>query len=161
MLKALKLSAVALALLFAAAQFIRPARVNPPLVAGQSLEENAHVPKQVSEILNRSCMDCHSNRTQWPWYSEVAPVSWLVVYHVNDGRRNLNFSEWASYGGDAAELLRGVCGESKNGYMPPGYYVLTHRSAALSPADVKTLCDWADAERRRLIEEDDAVLRSP
>ena len=151
MKKLLKLAVVALSLLFAAAQFIRPARVNPPVVAGRSIEERAALTPQVSEVLNRSCMDCHSNRTDWPWYSNVAPVSWFVIDHVNHGRRHLNFSEWTSYDrAEAEEHLKAICAFSKGGLMPLDSYTLIHRGARLSNADMKTLCDWTGAEQRRL-----------
>ena len=151
MLKVIKLSAVAVALLFVAAQFIRPERVNPPTVSALTLDESTNVPARVAEVLDRSCMDCHSNRTEWPWYSNVAPVSWLVIDHVNHGRRHLNFSEWATYDRErAGHHLKDVCGEAKRGTMPLGSYLLAHRDAALSPEDVEVLCDWAADESARL-----------
>jgi hypothetical protein len=151
MKKLLKVVIVALSLAFVSAQFMRPSRVNPPVVAGHSIEEQSALTPQVSEVLNRSCMDCHSNRTDWPWYSNVAPVSWFVIDHVNHGRSHLNFSEWMSY--DRAQVearLKGICALSKGGAMPLDSYTLIHRGARLSPEDVKTLCDWAGAEHRRL-----------
>jgi hypothetical protein len=136
-------------------QFVRPERVNPQAPAGQSLEEHARVPPEVAGVLQRSCMDCHSNRTDWPWYSNVAPASWLVVDHVNDGRRHLNFSKWGQYDRRRADdLLSFICKTTKAGFMPLDSYTLVHRSAQLSPADVKTLCDWAGEERRRLVTAD-------
>ena len=149
--KILKIAAAALLLLFAGAQFMRPERVNPPVVAGQSLEERAHVTREVAAILNRSCMDCHSNRTTWPWYSNVAPVSWFVIDHVNQGRRRLNFSEWGAYGQQEKEgKLKAICKFSKEGWMPLDSYAFIHRDARITPADVKALCEWASAETSRL-----------
>ena len=75
-------------------QFIRPAKTNPPIVRERTLEAAVAVPPEVEAILARSCNDCHSNGTEWPWYSNVAPVSFFVINHVNEGRRHLNFSEW-------------------------------------------------------------------
>lgn len=151
MRKILKSAAVLIFLLFAGAQFIRPERANPPAAAGRSLEEHAHVPPEVAGVLKRSCMDCHSNRTDWPWYSNVAPASWFVVDHVNHGRTHLNFSEWGGYDRrDAGEMLDGICKTAKGGSMPLGSYTLVHRGARLAPGDVQTLCDWAGQERRRL-----------
>jgi hypothetical protein len=149
--KVLKASLAFLVALFAGAQFVRPARVNPPVAAGQSIEESARVPPEVAEVLNRSCMDCHSNRTAWPWYSNVAPVSWMVADHVHHGRRQLNFSEWAGYDRHEAQgKLKLICKFSKAGWMPLDSYVLIHRNSRLMPADVKTLCEWAQAEAGRL-----------
>ncbi|MET0647908.1 MAG: heme-binding domain-containing protein [Pyrinomonadaceae bacterium] len=151
MRKVLKATVAFFFLLFAGAQLVRPERVNPPASAGQSLAEHARVPPEVVGVLERSCMDCHSNRTDWPWYSNVAPASWFVVDHVNDGRRHLNFSKWGEYERRRADnLLDDICKTARGGSMPLDSYTLLHRSARLAPADVKRLCDWAVEEQRRL-----------
>ena len=151
MRKVLKVASAFFILLFAGAQFVRPARVNPPAVAGQSLEEHARVPPEVARVLNRSCMDCHSNRTDWPWYSNVAPASWFVIDHVNHGRRHLNFSRWGQYSRrDRLDLLNGICATTKGGSMPLSSYTLIHRSAQLSQRDWQTLCTWSGEEQLRL-----------
>ncbi|HEX8189004.1 MAG TPA: heme-binding domain-containing protein [Pyrinomonadaceae bacterium] len=151
----LKVAAALFVLLFAGAQFVRPGRVNPPGAAGRSLEEHARVTPEVAGVLGRSCMDCHSDRTDWPWYSNVAPASWFVVDHVNHGRRHLNFSRWGDYDRRRADyLLNDICRTARSGFMPLDSYTLVHRGARLSPADVKTLCDWAGEERRRLVAAD-------
>ena len=151
MRKVLKAVAALLFLMFAGVQLVRPERANPPAAAGQSLEEHASVPPEVAGVLQRSCMDCHSNRTDWPWYSNVAPASWFVVDHVNHGRRHLNFSRWGTYDRRRTDnLLKEICATAKSGFMPLDSYTLVHRGARLAPADVKTLCDWAGEERRRL-----------
>ena len=114
--------------------------------------EHAPVPPEVAGVLERSCMDCHSNRTDWPWYSHVAPASWFVADHVNHGRRHLNFSRWGEYGRrDRLELLDGICATTKGGSMPLGSYTLVHRGARLSHRDWQTLCVWAGEEQDRLV----------
>ena len=130
---------VVVACLFVAAQFSRPARTNP--VADQSLALQMHVQvsPQVASIIDRSCVDCHSNKTRWPWYSNVAPVSWLVIDHVNHGRSHLNFSEWGSYNRrEAGEMLGEICKEVKSGAMPLSSYTPLHPGSKLSAEDVKT-----------------------
>ena len=72
----------------------------------------------VQSILDRSCRNCHSNQTVWPWYSHVAPVSWNVIWHVNDGRGSMNMSDWPAGPEEAADLLDGICDEVKKGKMP-------------------------------------------
>ena len=152
MIKVLKATSVLLVLIFAGAQFVRPERVNPPAAAGQSLEEQERVPDEVAVVLKRSCMDCHSNRTDWPWYSNVAPVSWFVTDHVKHGRRYLNFSRWGAYDRrDRIDHLNAICKTVKSGVMPLDSYTLIHRSAQLTPADVKTLCAWAGEEQMRSV----------
>lgn len=151
----LKVAAVLLLLAFIGIQLVRPERVNPPPTSGQTLAEHARVTPEVAAVLERSCMDCHSNRTDWPWYSNVAPASWFVTDHVNHGRRHLNFSRWGEYDRRRADnLLNDICTTAKSGFMPLGSYTFVHRGARLAPADVQTLCDWAGEERRRLVTSD-------
>ena len=137
--------------LFIVAQFFGPAKTNPPLDQALTLQSSAHVTPQVASILDRSCNDCHSNNTRWPWYSNVAPVSWFVIDHVNEGRQDMNFSEWGGYDERRRTgQLNQICREVKSGAMPLGSYTPLHRGSKLTPDDVKTLCDWATAERSRM-----------
>jgi hypothetical protein len=99
----------------------------------------------VQSILERSCFDCHSNRTRWPWYSNVAPASWLVARDVNEGRERLNFSEWGSYKqGKRVSRLEMMVAEVDKGEMPHKNYLLLHGEAALTEADKDTLCAWGE-----------------
>jgi hypothetical protein len=102
-----------LAGLLVAAQLVQPKRTNPSVVASRGLEAHVPVPAQVSSILKRSCYDCHSSVTVWPWYSHVAPVSWLLVDDVNQGRSHINFQDWEAQENaeEANEHLRTICKE--------------------------------------------------
>lgn len=136
---------------FVAAQFIRPAKTNPVTDSSQAVESRLQLTPQVAAILDRSCNDCHSNKTRWPWYTNVAPVSWFVINHVDEGRRHLNFSEWGRYTQrDVDGMLRQICREVTSGGMPLSSYRPMHPGSTPSPEDVKTLCDWTNAERARL-----------
>jgi Haem-binding domain len=149
--KILKWTAIALAVVFAALQFIRPARTNPPVDESRTIQAHTRITPEVATILDRSCNDCHSNQTRWPWYSNVAPVSWFVVNHVNDGRREMNFSDWAQYSQDERErYLKKICLEVKQGAMPLPSYLRLHHEAKLSSDDIKALCDWASMESQRI-----------
>lgn len=160
--RVLRWLAVALAVVFLGAQFVRPDKVNPPHDAAQALETHVNVPREVGEVLGRACMDCHSNRTRWPWYSHVAPASWFVADHVNHGRRHLNFSTWARYDReDAGHMMADICKEVQSGAMPMQSYLLLHPDAKLSEADVKTLCDWSQSEGRRLAATNGVGTTSP
>ena len=140
--KVLRWSVVVVACLLVLAQFSRPARTNPAVDQGLSLQSHAQVSPQVSAILDRSCSDCHSNKTRWPWYSNVAPVSWFVIGHVNEGRQNLNFSEWGRYDRREAEgLLKQMCQLATKGAMPLSSYTPLHPGSKLTAEDVKILCD--------------------
>ena len=149
--KVLRWIVVVVACLFVVAQFSRPARTNPAVDQSLSLESRVQVSPLVSAIIDRSCSDCHSNKTRWPWYSNVAPVSWFVIDHVNEGRQNLNFSEWGRYTKrDTDGLLKQICQEVKAGAMPLSSYTPLHPGSKLSAEDKKILCDWANAERQRI-----------
>jgi hypothetical protein len=136
---------------FVIIQFFRPARTNPPINPAQSIEANLQVSPQVAAIFDRSCNDCHSNKTVWPWYSNVAPVSWFLVDHVNEGRSDMNFSEWGSYDRDKqSRRLRDMCELVQDGEMPLSTYTPLHPGSKLSAEEKKTLCDWVNAERARI-----------
>lgn len=142
---------VILACLFVVAQFSRPARTNPEADQSRALQAHMQLSPQVASIIDRSCGDCHSNKTRWPWYSKVAPVSWFVIDHVNEGRRHLNFSDWGRLNQREAEgMLDQICKEVKSGSMPLSSYTPLHPGSKLSTEDVKTLCDWTSAERERI-----------
>jgi hypothetical protein len=126
-------------------QFVRPDRTNPPIDPARDIVGRPSFPPDVHAILERSCFDCHSNRTHWPWYSQVAPASWLVVGDVNEGRKHLNFSEWEGYKtGRQVSKLESLMGEVDKGTMPPGNYVLLHSNAALSAAEKDRILRWAE-----------------
>ena len=133
------------------AQFIRPAKTNPSEDPSLAIENHVQVDPNVSAILDRSCNDCHSNKTRWPWYTQVAPVSWFVINHVNEGRQELNLSEFGKYD-KRRQLgkLRQICREVTNGAMPLSSYTPMHAGSKLSQDDVKTLCEWSDAQRTQL-----------
>ena len=110
---------------------------------------------EVSRLFQRSCMDCHSNSTNWPWYSYVAPTSWLVERDVHSGRRHLNLSGWQQYTNEQKQkLLADIASVVKNGEMPLPQYLLIHRQAALSSQEIETLYQWARTERKKLREID-------
>ena len=150
-MKWLKRAVIALAVLFLIAQVIRPSMSNPAVNESRTLQARAQVSPEVQAIMERSCNDCHTSKTVWPWYSQVAPVSWYLSRHVAQGRRHLNLSDWAGYDTKrATRKLDEICEQVKLGEMPMQSYVLLHPSAALSEADKQALCTWAEQERARL-----------
>jgi hypothetical protein len=146
-----KITTIVLVVAFLGIQVVRPVRTNPPVDESQTINALTQMTPQVASILDRSCRDCHTNKTVWPWYTNVAPVSWWLSNHVNDGRRILNFSEWGKLPSDRQDRkLRQICDEVQDGVMPLSSYTPMHPQARLSDQDKKTLCDWTDAERQRL-----------
>ena len=120
-----------------AIQFIPVDRSNPP-AEGEIMEST-----ELKTILKRSCYDCHSNETVWPWYSYVAPVSWLVADDVHEGRKHLNFSNWQNIEVRKVSKAKQEIWEMvSEGEMPLGKYVLLHPEAKLSEKDKQIIKDW-------------------
>ncbi|RPJ72546.1 MAG: hypothetical protein EHM24_09250 [Acidobacteria bacterium] len=139
------MSLLVLAVLFVAAQLVPLDRSNPPSDPQQHFRVVASPPAAVASVLDRSCRDCHSNDTTWPWYSRVAPMSFLVVDDVKEGRLHLNFSEWGKLDARrSARKLEQICDEVRSGDMPDRKYTLLHPEAKLSPADVQAICGWTE-----------------
>ena len=150
MRRILKYSAIALVVLLVGIQFIRPARTNPPIDPSRTVEARTQLPPEVGAIFDMSCSDCHSYQTNWPWYSQVAPVSWLIWNDVQEGRAALNLSDWAQYDSQrASRKLANIARMVSAGKMPLWQYRRMHPMARLSPSDVKLLVEWAKAERAR------------
>ena len=123
-----------------AIQFVPILRDNPPVTAPLT-----KAPADVAATLHRACYNCHSGETIWPWYSYVAPVSWLVARDVHQGRRHLDFSAWSGYT-PAVKLKRlaSISTLVTEQDMPPWFYKPLHKEAALSPDDIALLAAWAD-----------------
>ena len=126
-----------------AIQVIRPPRTNPPVDPAAAIATHVTIPPPVQAILTRSCYDCHSNETRWPWYSGLAPISWFVISHVNGGRLAMNFSDWSAHSPQrTGPPLGDVCKEVQGGDMPLSTYLLMHGDAKLSSEDIALLCAW-------------------
>ncbi len=139
--KKTKVALVVVAVAAVVIQFFPPERTNPPSDPAASFEAVVKPPAQVSAIIERACQNCHSNRTVWPWYSRVAPASWLVADDVIGARRKFNLSAWARMSPERAqEVLGDMCQEVKAGDMPLWQYRLLHPAAKLSAEDVKAVC---------------------
>jgi hypothetical protein len=119
--------------LLLAAQFIRIDKTNPSVDQSKDFITLSKPNAEVELLLKESCYDCHSNTTAYPWYTNVAPVSWWLKHHINEGREHLNFSEWANYTAEQqAHKLEEMEDEIKEGEMPLSSYTITHSNANLS-----------------------------
>ncbi len=147
MKKALKIIVVVLFSLFIIIQFFRPDFTNPPVVQGETLQAATAVPENVQAILNRSCNDCHTNETVYPWYAKIQPSAWFLADHIKEGRGEMNFSLWNTYEARRKKRkLEEICEQVETKEMPLPSYLWIHRDAALSDDEIKTLCDWTKSE---------------
>ena len=106
---------------------------------------NNDVPESIENLLRTSCYDCHSNETVYPWYSYVAPVSFLISKDTREGRHHLNFSEWEKMDAiEKAEALDDIADEVEEGEMPLKIYTTMHSNARMSDADRNALAEWAE-----------------
>jgi len=142
-------AAIAVFIVLAGMQLVPVDRRNPPIDPSRSIFHSESLPPKVENVLRRSCQDCHSNQTRWPWYSYVAPVSWMVAQDVHQARRQMNFSEWAGYSEKKREeRLNGICEQVVNGDMPEGKYAFIHRSARVSEDERRAVCQWVEQAQR-------------
>jgi len=150
--KILKITALVLLVGFVVIQFIRPDFTNPPINAADKIENSMQIPENVKAILNGSCADCHSNETKYPWYSKIQPSAWFLKDHIDEGRREMNFSVWNTYEPRRKKRkLDEICEQIEIKEMPLPSYLWIHGEAKLSEDDIKTLCDWTKTESAKII----------
>jgi hypothetical protein len=128
----------ALIAIFIAIQLVPVDRSNP------AVESDVPAPEPVRAVLRRACYDCHSNESVWPWYSRVAPVSWLIARDVHEGREALNFSRWNQLSEKKqAKMMHETWEEVSESEMPPGIYLVMHGDAHLSLDDRALIREWS------------------
>lgn len=127
-------------IVFIAIQFINVEKTNPSITA------EIPFPPELKTVMQKSCFDCHSNETSWPWYSNVAPVSWLVSRDVIEGRKELNFSEWNKYTDKKrTKKIKEIWKEVDEGHMPMPIYTFIHRDAILTYDDKELIRTWVNS----------------
>ena len=123
-------------------QFIRPQK-NISNSEINSITTVMEVPNEVQQIIKTSCADCHSNKTNYPWYSEIAPISWYLAQHVNEGKEYLNFSEWTTYNkNQKSHIINDLEEVLIDAEMPLKSYLLIHTEAELTQNQYETLLNW-------------------
>jgi hypothetical protein len=128
-----------------AIQFFHPALNQSAGPGPNDIAARYPVPADVAALLRRACYDCHSNHTRYPWYAAVQPVGWFLAWHVNDGRRHLDFSEFAAYSAKRAKSKIGeVADEVDQRQMPLLSYRWLHPEARLTPEETRRLVAWAE-----------------
>jgi len=130
-------------------QFIQPKK-NVSKDYTYDITTELQVPKEVQEIIKTSCADCHSNYTVYPWYNNIAPVSWFLAYHVNDGKEHLNFSEWTIYNTrQKNHIIKEMKEEIKEREMPLTSYTLIHKNTALTKPQSKLFLNWLNTIKKQ------------
>lgn len=151
MKKVLKWGGAVVGIAFVVMQFIQPDRSVPAFEPSNDVSRVSPIDSSLAGVLRRSCYDCHSYETRWPFYSYVAPASWLVASDVRQGRSHLNFSLWGRYA-DSRKLqsLDDIKDEISGAGMPLPQYLLLHPGAKLSQAERDALLRWVETETKRL-----------
>jgi hypothetical protein len=136
---------VIIIILLVAIQFIRPSRNQTTELSANDITKHYTVPDTVAAILKRACNDCHSNNTRYPWYTNIQPVGWWLQHHVNEGKGELNFSEFGTYTAKRqSHKMERVAKQVQKGEMPLDSYLWIHKDAILSEGEKKVLIDWAN-----------------
>lgn len=137
--------------MFIVIQFIQPARNNNGQVLPADISNLYPLPDNVQAILKTACYDCHSNNTQYPWYSYIQPAGWMLDRHIKKGKEELNFSEFEAYSARRQmSKLRSVENSIRDGSMPLSSYTLMHKNARLSQDDKMLIIDWVRKTRDSL-----------
>ena len=132
-------------------QFFHPARNKSEGEQPNKVSTLYPVSSEVKSILDKACMDCHSNNTAYPWYSKIQPVDWWMTHHVNEGKRELNFDEFATYNlRRQYHKLEEVMKQVKDNEMPISSYTWIHKDAILTTAEQNGLINWADSIRNEM-----------
>ena len=132
-------------------QFIRPGRNNGDALGRNDFTHEIPTSDTIMSILKVSCFDCHSNHTNYPWYAEIAPVSWWLNHHVNEGKQELNFTEFATYNARRKnKKLEEIAEQVKEHEMPLSSYTLIHTDAKLSEQQARALIQWTNTARQQI-----------
>lgn len=137
---------IILLLSFAVMQFFRIDKSAPEVVKVKDFISMVQPDEATEKLLRDACYDCHSNETKYPWYSNVAPVSWWLQHHVEEGREHLNFSTWGDYDEETKNHKLHECEEEvEEGEMPLSSYTITHGDAKLSKEQKEELAEWFES----------------
>jgi hypothetical protein len=159
MKRAIKYSVIFLGAVFIILQFFQIDKTAPPVNAAETLEAAIHVPPDISMIFARSCNDCHSHKTVYPWYSYIQPVGWWMRDHIEKGRDELNFSTFARLNAkQRSRKLEQICDEISEGKMPLPSYTWGHPDAVLSGSEKQAVCSWTETIRERIASAEEAKV---
>ncbi len=133
-------------------QFYQPEKNRGDQLTEEGLIWSTDITPELGEKFMKSCYDCHSDYTRYPFYGYISPVSWLLDKHISEGKEKLNFSHWSVYSEEERiSLLIGICSETSEKTMPLPAYTKLHREAILSVDDIFGICDWTEKEIEKII----------
>jgi len=128
-------------------------RPGTPPVAPGVLFSGAMIDRPTLHLFERSCQNCHSENTVWPWYSRIPPASWIIAKDIREARSHVNFSNWNSYSAEGQQdLLTQIGSVARTGRMPPSRYTFLHQEAVLTSRERQLIYEWSRAEKKRLRE---------
>jgi hypothetical protein len=132
-------------------QFFRPSKNVSNVIAEKGISSKFLIPPRVHDAMKVACYDCHSNNSAYPWYWKIQPVAWFMDNHIQEGKRHLNFSIFATYPvARQYKVLDNIIHEVKEGDMPLTSYTLIHRDAVLSDSTNVAIENWATACRKQM-----------
>lgn len=138
--------ALAACIIFIALQFIQPAHNKNGLVLPTGFTKVYNAPENVQSILQNACYDCHSNNTNYPWYSNIQPMAWIMARHISNGKEKLNFSDFGSNTNrKQISKLKEIANQIKDNEMPITSYKFMHKNAVLSQEEKTLLINWMQA----------------
>lgn len=138
---------IGLIVLLVIAQFFRIDKTNPPVVAANDILNSSSAPDNIKSMMKAACYDCHSNETKYPWYMDIAPISWWTKGHVNNARGSLNYSEWTGYSAEAKKhKLEESALKVRKKWMPISSYLIAHPEARISEEERETLAKWFEGQ---------------
>ncbi len=151
MKKIIRVTLIVLLVILIAIQFVRPKKNVSNIISANDISTKYQIPAHADSILKTSCYDCHSNNSYYPWYWGFQPVAWFMNSHIEDGKRDFNFSEFTTYEiARQYRRLQQITDETKSGDMPLTSYTLIHRDAVLSDQDKSELANWVTSARKQL-----------
>jgi hypothetical protein len=151
-MRIIKILLVVLAILLIVIQFIPSGIPENKPEDEKSITRSGLVSESELNLFRKSCFDCHSNQVDFPWYSKLAPSSWLLANHIKEGRSHLNFSEWADYSKrKQAGLIEHISEEVEDGSMPLKSYLLIHRDAKLNSDEISAIKKWSEDAMAKIL----------
>lgn len=150
-MKIVKIIALILLIVFVGIQFVPTERNQSNVIFETDFLLVNNTPENIGVVLQTSCYDCHSNKTEYPWYNKIQPIAWFLEDHIKEGKKELNFNEWEAYSDRRkSSKLKSIISQIEDDAMPLSSYTLVHRDAILSPSEKALVMDYMKQLRESL-----------